>query len=225
MSVRPRKLKELEWGGRGEKDNRRDVILRALNTVLREHKRPQSFRMKDLADHLGLVKGNLYYYFRNKQELLYQCRIRCLQEDLEILNRVRASPLPGSEKLLQLLQEHILVLIEGDYSAALLQDAGNMTAARRRKYVALRDEFEAGVRQLIEEGIAAGEFPSQDVRMASFAILGSINWIPKWYKPCGPMTAREIAAYQARFFVSALAAQKKVLHSRRAARLRAVPSA
>lgn len=206
--MRTIKGKSSDWGGRGDSDNRRDVILRALNSVLREHSRPQSFRMQDLAEELGVVKGNLYYYFKSKQDLMYHCRIKCLQQSLEALARARANTGPASERLRQLLRDHIIVLIKGQYSAVLLLDMGSISASRRRKYVGLRDEFEAGMRRLIEEGIAAGEFPNQDVRMAGFAILGSINWIPKWYRAGGPSTATEIAEYHADFFLSALRAPK-----------------
>jgi len=164
--------------------------------------------MKDLADYLNLVKGNLYYYFKSKQDLLYQCRMRCLQQSLETLRKVTDDPRSAGEKLRQLLMEHVIILIEGDYSAALLLDTGSMTPARRRKYVLMRDEFEAGMRLLIEEGIASGEFPRQDVRMASFAILGAINWMPKWYRPGGPRTGADIARYQSNFFVNALKSYK-----------------
>jgi AcrR family transcriptional regulator len=202
--MRTSKTRQSDWGGRGDTENRRDVILRALNSVLRAHPRPQSFRMKDLSDYLGLVKGNLYYYFKSKHDLLYQCRIRCLQQSLEVLQQVSEASGPAGGRLTTLIREHILVLIEGQYSAALLLDAGPMTPARRREYVSLRDEFEAGMRRIIEEGIAAGEFPGQNVRMASFAILGAINWMPKWYRPGGASSGADIAEYQARFFVGAL---------------------
>jgi AcrR family transcriptional regulator len=206
------KVKSSDWGGRGDSDNRRDVILRALNNLLREHSLPQSFRMQDLAAQLGVVKGNLYYYFKSKQDLMYHCHIKCVQQSLEVLACVRGNSGSASQRLRQLIRDHILVLIEGEYSAVLLLDMGSISAARRRKYVALRDEFEAGMRRLIEQGIKAGEFPHQDVRMASFAILGSINWIPKWYRAGGPSTATEIAEYQADFFMSALRGLKAAPH-------------
>lgn len=198
--------KRANWGRPGDTDNRCDVILRTLNTVLRQHSRPQSFRMKDISDQLGLVKGNLYYYFKSKQDLMYHCRIKCLHQTLEVLRRAQADAGPPSKRLHQLLKEHILVLIEGPYSAVLQLDMGDISPSRRRAYVKLRDEFEHGMRQMIEQAIEAGEFPLQDVSMASFAILGSINWMPKWYKPNGPMSAEEVAEYQADFFVGALKA-------------------
>ena len=56
---------------------------------------------------------------------------------------------------------------------------------RRKRYVAKRDRFEAGVRALIEAGVAKGQFECADTRLAGFTVLGAINWIPKWYQPGG----------------------------------------
>jgi hypothetical protein len=57
----------------------------------------------------------------------------------------------------------------------------------------MRDRFERCVRELIRDGIAAGEFGSQNVDLAGFTVLGAINWIPKWYRPNGPLSSAEIA--------------------------------
>jgi hypothetical protein len=88
----------------------------------------------------------------------------------------------------------------------LLHDIDTLTPARRRKYVALRDQFERGVRELIEAGIGGRELPAQDVRTAGFAILGAINWIPKWYRADGELSARAIAERFADMFMAALRA-------------------
>jgi TetR/AcrR family transcriptional regulator len=102
--------------------------------------------------------------------------------------------------------EHILAMIEGPYGAILLHDIDALTPTRRRKYVALRDRFERGVRELIETGIGRGEFPAQDVRTAGFAMLGAINWIPKWYRVDGELSAQAIAERFATMFIAALRA-------------------
>ena len=52
--------------------------------------------------------------------------------------------------------------------------------------------------------VAAGEFVVQNVRTAGFAILGAINWIPKWYKPGGELDAPTIARQYADLFIRAL---------------------
>jgi len=194
------------WDAGRDVSERRDAIMRGLNTVLRARGRPGALRMQDVADHLGLVKGNLYYYFRSKEELIYHAHLKCVQVSLEALERAAASKANAAERMRTLIVEHILAMTEGEYGAVLLEDIDHLTPAHRRKYVALRDQFENGVRQLIKAGIAQGDFAKQDARTAGFAILGAINWIPKWYRPDGELTARAIAERFADMFVRALRA-------------------
>lgn len=194
------------WAPGHDVSERRDAIMRGLNTVLRARGRPGTLRMQDVADHLGLVKGNLYYYFRSKEELIYHAHLKCVQVSLEALERAAASKTNAAERMRTLIVEHILAMTEGEYGAVLLEDIDHLTPAHRRKYVALRDQFENGVRQLIKAGIAQGDFAKQDARTAGFAILGAINWIPKWYRPDGELTARAIAERFADMFVRALRA-------------------
>jgi hypothetical protein len=79
-----------------------------------------------------------------------------------------------------------------------------MRPAQRRHYVALRDRFEAGVRELIDAGVAAGKFRPTQVSLAGFAILGSLNWMPKSYREDGPLARRAITEWFADFFSGAL---------------------
>jgi hypothetical protein len=60
------------------------------------------------------------------------------------------------------------------------------------------------VRNLIKAGIARGEFKRQDPRVAGFALLGAINWIPKWYRTEGELSSEAIAEQFADFFLRAL---------------------
>ncbi|MCC6610365.1 MAG: TetR family transcriptional regulator [Burkholderiales bacterium] len=196
--------KQRAWAADHDVGERRDAIMRGLNTVLRARGRPGALRMQDVADHLGLVKGNLYYYFRSKEELIYHAHVKCVRVSLEALERVRASRDGPAKRLRTLIVEHILAMTEGEYGAVLLEDIEQLTTAHRRKYVALRDEFENGVREIVAAGITQGEFSKQDARIAGFAILGAINWIPKWYRPGGELSARVIADRFADMFLRAL---------------------
>ena len=41
--------------------------------------------------------------------------------------------------------------------------------------------------------MAAGAFAPDDPKLTSFAILGAVNWIPRWFDPKGPASSQEIA--------------------------------
>ena len=200
MAVRARRMR---WGAAESVDERKDEILRELGAAVRE-RGFGALTMKDVADRLGLVKGNLYYYFKSKQELLYHCHIKCMEVSLRALEDAERSRAAPSERLRTLLVRHIRGISDEAYGAVLLTDLESLTLAQRRKYVALRDRFEQGVRALIKAGIARGEFRRQDPRIAGFALLGAINWIPKWYRPGGELSSQEIAEQFADFFLRSL---------------------
>ena len=183
---------ELRWDVRASVDDRRDQILRSLASFVRDRKLA-SLTMRDIADQLGLVKGNLYYYFKNKQDILFHCHVKCIEISLAALDEVRAQQLPPVELLRRLLVKHIRNITEDAYGGVLLTDLESLTPAQRRRYVAMRDRFEQGVRKMIRDGIAKGEFVEQNVDLAGFTVLGAINWIPKWHRPDGRLSSVEIA--------------------------------
>lgn len=192
------------WSGRRtSKVSRRDEILRSVGDVLRES-RLSSLTMQDIADRLGITKGNLYYYFRDKQDILFQCHMRCMDISLDALAGLDPNSSPKA-RLHELLVLHICGIIGDGVGSVLLTDLENLSAAQRDTYVAKRDEFEAGVRHLIEVGVARKEFVCADSRLASLTMLGAINWIPKWYRPDGRLKVNEIAENMADFLMQALA--------------------
>lgn len=191
------------WDARASVDERRDEILRSLAAVLRE-RRLSSLKMQDIADRLGLVKGNLYYYFKSKQDILYHCHVKCMRASLAALEDAERASGSPARRLREMLVRHMHAIVEDPYGGVLLADLDALGAARRRRYVTMRDEFERGVRRLIEAGVRAGEFRACDARLAGFAILGAINWIPKWYRPDGELRAGEIAESFADQFIRSL---------------------
>lgn len=185
--------------------DRRDEIVRGAAAVLRQG-RDGALRMAEVAKHVGLVKGNLYYYFKDRQELIFHCHMRCTEMSLAALEEIAPRRVSAEERLREFLRRHIEIIISSDYGGALLADIGELTPAQRRRYVALRDRVEAGVRKLIEEGVARRQFRPLPVPLAGFAILGSINWMPKWHRPDGALPAREVADTFVDFFIRGLKA-------------------
>jgi AcrR family transcriptional regulator len=184
---------------------RRYEILRSLGLVLQE-RGLAGITMDEIARKLGMTKGSLYYYFEDKDDLLYQCHLRCIPVSMKALRKSRSKTLPPDIRLRELLISHVRGITDEVYGAVILTDLESISPRRRRRIVALRDAFERGVRGMIREGIEQGIFRKVDIKLAGFAMLGAINWIPKWYDPRGRLSSVEIAEQFADFFVSALRA-------------------
>ncbi len=63
------------------KDHRREAILPNVANVLR-NSRLSSLTIQQIAYELGMTKGNLYYYFKDKQNILFHCHIRSAEISL-----------------------------------------------------------------------------------------------------------------------------------------------
>jgi TetR/AcrR family transcriptional regulator len=148
----------------------------------------------EIARALRMTKGNLYYYFRDKEEILYVLHDWSLDLLLERLREVEKSEAPAAQKLRQLVQSFAQMIIDELHGTALTMDLQALSPARLRKVIAKRDRFDRGLRDIVREGMDAGAFARGDPKLAAFAVLGAVNWIPRWYDPRGPAGSLEIGA-------------------------------
>jgi AcrR family transcriptional regulator len=197
------------WAGRHTlASSRRDEILRSVGDVLR-HSRSSSLTMRSIADELGITKGNLYYYFRDKQDILYHCHMRCMELSLEALQEVLAVKeiKRAQVQLHAILVRHISAILQHGVGNILLTDLEHLTPEQRTSYVEKRDQFESGIRTLIEDGVGCGEFECDNIKLASLTLLGAINWSSKWYRPNGELSLEQVAQGMATFLLRALISQ------------------
>ena len=62
-----------------------------------------------------------------------------------------------------------------------MSEIPSLKPEHREEVLELSREHSLAFEELIEEGIADGSIAPCDVRMTGNAIMGAINWIPKWY--------------------------------------------
>ena len=89
----------------------------------------------------------------------------------------------------------------------------------------MRDAYEREFRELLEGGIAAGEFRPVDPKLTAFAIIGIGHTVGRWYRPDGPLSPEQIAAQYVDFILAGLRAEPlgATWDSRRDARWRRSP--
>ncbi len=149
--------------------------------------------LEDIATEVGMWKGSLYHYIDSKEELLLAVVREPAEHILDDLRMVSGLDLPAAEKLRMVAQAHGRVLeTTFVYASVYLQEVagrGRSTewSARDREYVLL-------ITAIIQDGVTAGDFSSQlDARTATFAFVGALNWVTRWYRPDGPLTAGMIS--------------------------------
>ena len=160
--------------------------------------------VEQIAAALQMKKGNLYYYFKNKEEILFACHQYSLDRLTRLLEDVEESPAPPDAKLRRLIVAFVHTILDELHGTALLLDLEALTPAHLKAVIARRDRFERGVRKVLEDGIAEGHFGAGDPKLLAFAVFGAVNWIPRWFNPEGPATSQQIADLFADFFIRGL---------------------
>ena len=160
--------------------------------------------VEKIAAVLHMKKGNLYYYFQNKEEILFACHQYSLDRLLAQLDEVEQSGIAPDEKLRQLIVFFARTILDELHGGALFLELEALSPTHLKTVIARRDRFDHGIRHILEEGIRIGLFGPADAKLLSFAILGAVNWIPRWYNPGGPATSQEIADRFADYLIGGL---------------------
>ena len=181
---------------------RREEILRAALRAFRE----QGYHgttLEEIAGRLGLRKTALYHYFADKEAILYECHRRSLDELERVMEEAEGRE-GAEERLRYLVREHVRVMTEILEGSPLAFEIPALSREHQADVVARRDAWEAYLRQTIVQGVDDAEFRHVDPKVASFSILGAINWIARWYRPEGDLRAPELAARVSDHLVSGL---------------------
>ena len=160
--------------------------------------------VEQIAAALHMKKGNLYYYFKNKEEILFACHQYSLDRLLLLLEEIERGGAPPAAKLRELIVAFVHTILDELHGTALFLDLEALSAVHLKAVIARRDAFDKGVRRVIEEGMKTGVFAGGDAKLLAFALFGAVNWIPRWYSPGGPASSQAIANLFGDFFVGGL---------------------
>jgi AcrR family transcriptional regulator len=159
-------------------------------------------RLEDIAEELGMHKGSLYNYIDSKEELLLAVVTPPATQLLDSLSSLAEADLPASEKIRLVARSHARVVEDYlPYVAVYVQEFAGQDRSpewreRDRAYVRLLSE-------IIDDGRRSGLFgATTDPRISAMALVGSLNWITRWYEPDGPLSAEEIADRIASLFLA-----------------------
>ena len=137
--------------------------------------------LKDVASHLGLTDAALYYYVRNKEELVYLCYLRAAELGKAALDEATRGGGSGLDRVRRYLELHARFMVGEPGPVAIMSEIPSLSDAHRAEILSLSRTHSARFESLLEEGIADGSIRHCDVRMTGNAIMGALNWIPKWH--------------------------------------------
>ena len=162
--------------------------------------------MRQIAAEAGITIATLYFHCSTKEQLLFdvlEAQMRGLSEGLDHV--LASAQQTWSARLAAAIRFHIHYVTRDEEGATISSsELRGLTGELRRQHIATRDAYERRFRELLKQGVAAGEFAHTDEPVIVAGILGMGMAVGRWYRAGGRLTSDDIADEYIRFILKAL---------------------
>lgn len=151
--------------------------------------------LSDIAAAVGLSKATLYHYFSRKEEILGTIVVTTIRELNAHIGQAIADAATPEAKLVAFLEAQADFFEQHQHwFQVLVTRFSNLTEPRLRdEAVEWRVNYENTIKGIIRDGVNAGAFHADHLNSVVRAVLASVYWLARWYRPDGPQRARDIA--------------------------------
>jgi AcrR family transcriptional regulator len=177
-----------------QSDNRsvREKVLAAAVQLFAEygyHAAP----LRDIARIAGIQAASIYYHYTNKQALLVEImetHMRQLNTNLEHIVLQQGSV---QQRLHAAIANHIRLHTTYKSEFFIIDTEIRALEGENRNHIlSLRDQYEALIQDLLQEGMDQGVFRPSDVKVSSYAIIAMCTEVAAWFRPGGRLTVQQV---------------------------------
>ena len=148
--------------------------------------------LDDIAARLNVSKPTLYYYVKNKEQIL----IECMTEALELMLSKIEMPQRAGRTALEQLSECMYMygtIATQPFGACLIRVGDEiLPPASRQELRRMKSQINLQFRHLVEQGIQEGALAPCNATVTAFVIQGALSWLARWYRPDGDISADEV---------------------------------
>ena len=150
--------------------------------------------MDDIAEAVGLTKGGLYHYVGKKEDLLTDIHDEFFDAFFARMSAAVESAANPQDKLRNWVRAHATIM--RDYQGHIkvfFTEIDQLPEDTLKRMVERRDRVQGMLAEILAAGVEKGEIRGDvNPQIASFLILGMINWLYIWYRPKGKLAMEEI---------------------------------
>lgn len=150
--------------------------------------------MEQISAQLHMTKGALYYYFKNKEDLLCQCHHLIMSQAIEELHQIMNKVNSAENIIRKMIETHIDYALKEQefFNLVLLEPTKVFHEEHLQSVLHLRKQYASLFDLVIAKGIENGEFHVKEPFVARMIILGALNWIQQWFKTEGVLSKDDI---------------------------------
>lgn len=142
---------------------------------------------------LELTKPALYYYARNKEDILMQCAQVSLERVAACFGEAQNANGSGLKKLQEFFRAYA-VLVVSDFGSSLMREARrNLTGHNQKNLRQTLRDGQQYLEQIIAEGIEDKSIRNCSTKRVAQILFSAFNQMPEWYEKTGLLQPRQIA--------------------------------
>src|SRR6266851_8265268 len=151
----------------------REDQVRAAALRLFKEKGYHATSMRDIANAVGMNKGSLYSYIRSKEDLLIPVFDRAQGVLLAEIEQITADQsLTPTDRLRRAIHAHVAAVANNlDVLTVYLSEWRQLATESLTTNRMQRERYAGLLRQILEDGIASGEFRPMDTRIVMVGMI------------------------------------------------------
>jgi len=168
-----------------------------------------STSMRDISRATKMSLSGLYYYFKSKEELLFLIQDYCFSTVIGDCRKLLSGVEDPVSRLKLLIENHLNYFVNNmNEMKVLSHEANSISGDLFRKVNSKKRQYVDLVMNLLGEIASDRKVKGVDVRVATFALFGMMNWSYNWYNPRKDLDVGELSTQMTRLFLSGFLGSK-----------------
>lgn len=141
---------------------------------------------RDIASAAGVNTSAIYYYFEDKESILYELLIDIMNNSLRQMRDIEKRDMSLQEKINAVIKLHTHVYGIDPNTMELI--VYNQKSLNQEHWEELRDkqkEYSKIVVKILDEMQKKGKIVNLSTTACTFALFGMVQWAYRWYDPKG----------------------------------------
>lgn len=167
--------------------------------------------IRDIAKATDMTTAGLYYYFKSKEELLFQILDSHMDDIIDGITKISVESSDPLEIIKQYIQYQVNIYCTDKYrSKLILNDDSCLSGAQYAQIKEKQKYYLKFWRKALDQYCQQQGLSTDHIAVDAHCLVGMCNWIYRWYDPTGDIKPEALAIKIFEIFIFGLSGKKKV---------------
>ena len=157
--------------------------------------------IRDIAKAGNMNSSALYYYFEDKEAILYEILMEIMNASLARMREIDQSTLLPKDKIVAVIKLHTRTYgVDPVRMGLIVFNQKSLNPEHWEELKGKQREYTDLVARILRDMRAGGEIVDIDPVVCTFALFGMVQWAFGWYNPTGEISPDQLSGIFTRIF-------------------------